>query len=148
MIEKQGTVVEIQGQFAIVQTTPYSGCYQCDAHHGCGMANLTAMLRPKYNEVKVVNQLAAQVGDSVVIGLDEPALLTHSLIFYLLPLIGLFSGAIGYESLVTIQPWAEYEILTITSGLIGLLLGLIIVKRINAKMCNTIRYYPVILKKK
>jgi sigma-E factor negative regulatory protein RseC len=147
MIEKPGVVIQVEDQFALVQTLSDSSCQHCVNHQGCGMANLTSMLRPKYGTVKVVNQLAAQVGDQVIIGLEENALLKTSLVFYLLPLLGLFSGAIGYEWVVVMMQWPELEILTVIASLLGLWMGLLQAQRINAKINKDTRYYPVILKK-
>ncbi len=147
MIEKPGVVIQVEDQFAIVQTLADSSCQHCVNHQGCGMANLTSMLKPKYGTVRVVNQLAAQVGDQVIIGLEENALLKTALVFYLLPLLGLFSGAIGYEGIIVIMQWPRQEILTIMASLLGLWMGLLQAQRINAKIGKDTRYYPIILKK-
>jgi sigma-E factor negative regulatory protein RseC len=147
MIEKPGVVIQVEDQFAIVQTLTDSSCQHCVNHQGCGMANLTSMLKPKYGTVRVVNQLAAQVGDQVIIGLEENALLKTALVFYLLPLLGLFSGAIGYEGIMVIMQWPKQEILTIMASLLGLWMGLLQAQRINAKIGKDTRYYPIILKK-
>jgi sigma-E factor negative regulatory protein RseC len=147
MIEKSGVVIKTKAQFAIVQVLPASGCQHCVNHHECGTANLISMFRPKYGTVKVVNQLAAQIGDQVIIGLEENSLLRTSMIFYLLPLLGLFIGAIGYEWVVVMMQWPESEILTIGASLLGLGLGLLQAQQIHAKISQNIRYYPVIIKK-
>ena len=147
MIEKPGVVIKIEGQFAIVQVIPANTCQHCVNHHECGTVNLTSMFKPNYGIVKAVNQLAAQVGDQVIIGLEANSLLRTSLIFYLLPLLGLFIGAISYEWVVVIMQWPELEILTISASLLGLGLGLLQAQQIHARISQNIRYYPVILKK-
>lgn len=147
MIEKPGVVIKIEGQFAVVQVIPTSTCQHCVNHHECGTINLISVFSPKYGIVKVVNQLAAQVGDQVIIGLEANTLLRTSLVFYLLPLLGLFISAMGYEGVVVMMQWPKLEILTIGASLLGLGLGLLQAQQIHAKMSQNIRYYPVILKK-
>ena len=147
MIEKPGVVIKTETQFAIVKVIPASGCQHCVSHHECGMTNLLSMFQPKYGTVKVVNQLAVQIGDQVIIGLEENSLLKISMVFYLLPLVGLFIGAISYQWIVVMMRWPELEILTIGASLLGLGLGLLQAQRIHAKISQNRRYYPVIIKK-
>jgi sigma-E factor negative regulatory protein RseC len=147
MIEKPGVVIKTEAQFAIVQVLTTNGCQHCVNHHECGTTNLISMFKPKYGTVKAVNQLAAQVGDQVIIGLAANSLLRTAMIFYLLPLFGLFIGAISYEWVVVMMQWPKLEILTISASLLGLGLGLLQAQRIHARISKNIDYYPVILKK-
>ncbi|HDN26180.1 MAG TPA: Fis family transcriptional regulator [Thioploca sp.] len=146
MLEERGVVVEVNEQFAVVQTTRTSLCGQCAANKGCGTASLSQMLGQKSTNITVVNHKGAKVGDKVVIGLEEQALLKSSLLLYLLPLLGLFAGAIGYEMLAAYVQFPRSEILTVLAGLLGLLAGFLWVKRVIVKMSEDTRLIPVILK--
>lgn len=140
MLEEPGVVVKIADEFAWIRTQRHHACGHCDSKDSCGTASLSQVLGQKVTEVKVRNQVAARVGDTVIVGLDEQALLRGSLVLYLLPLICLFAAAIFT------QTWFDSEILTIISGISGLAVGLLWVKRITAKMAEDIRYQPVILR--
>jgi len=146
MLKEYGIVVELENQFAIVKTIRQNSCGHCAANKGCGTASLSTFFGQKANYVKVVNKLSAKVGDQVIIGLQEQALLKSSLMLYLLPLFFLFIAVMGYEFLVTIFQWPTYEILTVLVGLLGLFIGLKWVKHITAKMLTDPRYHPVMLK--
>jgi sigma-E factor negative regulatory protein RseC len=140
MLEECGVVVKVADEFAWIQTSRHSACGHCDSKSSCGTASLSQVLGQKKTEIRVINHLAVRVGDNVVVGLEEQALLRGSLVIYLLPLLCLFATAI------LAQTWFHSEQLTILSGIIGLAGGLLWVKRITAKMADDVRYQPVILR--
>ena len=146
MIEEGGVVVEIKDNFAFVQTQRDSSCGHCSANKGCGTASLAGVVGQKETLVKVVNQKNVKVGDRVVIGVAEDALLKSSLALYLVPLLSLFVVAVGYESLAKLLELPSYEILTALAGLLGLFAGLNWVKRVSVKMSEDVNYQPVIVK--
>jgi len=145
MLKEHGIVVEVNDQFAIVQTQASNSCGQCAANKGCGTASLAAVLGQKVTQVKVLNHKGAKVGQQVVIGLEEPALLKSSLALYLLPILSMFVAAIGYDMLVASVQLPQSEILTILAALVGLLAGLKWAKRLMGKMSEDRRYQPIIL---
>ncbi len=145
MLKEHGIVVEVKDQFAIIQTQASNSCGQCAANKGCGTASLAAVLGQKVVLVKALNHKGAKVGDQVVIGLEEAALLKSSLALYLLPILSLFVAAIGYEMLVASVPLPSSEILTMLAALVGLLAGLKWAKRLMGKMSEDRRYQPIVL---
>ena len=148
MLLESGIVIEIFDQFAIVQTERTSYCSQCAANKGCGTASLSSVLGQKYTQIKVINHGGVKVGDKVVIGLEEQALLKSSVVLYLLPLLSLFVFALGYEMLVTIGEWPRYEPLTILAGILGLFIGLNLAKRIIRQFSKETKLKPVMLQTK
>ena len=146
MLEEHGIVVEIQDKFAFVETQRDNVCSHCTANKGCGTASLARVVGQKETLVRVRNQKNVKVGDRVVIGVAEAALLKSSLALYLIPLLSLFVVAIGYESLAKLFEWPSYEILTALAGLLGLFAGLMWVKRMSVKMSEDLSYQPVIVK--
>jgi len=145
MLKESGIVIEVFDQFAIVQTERTSYCGQCTANKGCGTASLSSVLGQKYTRIKVINHGFVKVGDKVVIGLEEQALLKSSVVLYLLPLLSLFVFALGYEMLVTIGEWPHYEPLTILAGILGLFIGLNLAKRIIRQFSKETKLKPVML---
>lgn len=147
MLEEYGVVVEASDQYAWIQTQRRSACQHCQSNQSCGTASLSQLFGQKVNEVKVVNSLNVNIGDQVVIGIEEQALLHGSLLLYLLPLLTMFMGAISYEGLATQLNWPVQEGFTILAGLIGLGLGLFLIRRWTARWKENAHYQPVLLKK-
>lgn len=145
MLEERGIVVNIDEPFATVQTQRLAGCGQCAAKANCGTGNLAEMLGQQYTEVKVASHHGVKVGDMVILGLEEQALVRSALVLYLMPLLGLLAGALAYEMATRINQWPHLELLTILSGLIGFAVTLFWVKRLSLGMSTNPRYQPVIL---
>lgn len=140
MLEEHGVVVKVEDEFAWIQTQRHNACGHCHSKDSCGTASLSQVLGQKTTYVKVLNALSARVGDNVVVGLEEQALLRGSLVIYFLPLLCLFAAAIFAET------WFQFEPLTMLFGIAGLVAGLFWVKRITANMADDARYQPVILR--
>jgi sigma-E factor negative regulatory protein RseC len=146
MLEEFGVVVEASEQYAWVQTQRNTSCGHCKSKGSCGTASLAQVLGQKYTEVRVENHLAAKIGDNVIIGLEEQALVTTSLAAYLIPLISLFIMAIGYESLAPYLGLPSSETFTVIAGFIGLGLGLVAVKYLSQYFAHHAQYQPVLLR--
>jgi sigma-E factor negative regulatory protein RseC len=140
MLEEHGVVVKVEDEFAWVRTQRHSACGHCHTKDSCGTASLSQVLGQKVTEVKVSNPVSARVGDNVVVGLEEQALLRGSLVIYFLPLLCLFAAALFAEA------WFQSEPLTMLFGITGLVAGLFWVKRVTAGMADDVRYQPVILR--
>lgn len=145
MLKEEGVVVKVDEQFAWIQTQRKSGCGHCSSNQECGTASLAQVLGRKQNHLKVINNCAAKVGDHVIIGLEEQALVKGALLLYLLPILSLFITALGYQTLATLYTFLpSAEIFTALAGLCGLLIGLFAVERVTHKLAND--YQPAILK--
>ena len=95
MIEEQALVVGIEADGALLEVVRRAPCGLCGQTRGCG-ASLFGRLPGHRNRVfKALNSLNAQVGDQVVIGVDEKALLASSLVAYGIPLALLLAGAVA-----------------------------------------------------
>ncbi|WP_372964772.1 SoxR reducing system RseC family protein [Marinobacter sp.] len=87
MITETGKVVALDSGWAWVQTIQTSACQSCSARSGCGQRALAAVSGGRANQILVENTAGANLGDEVVIGVDEQSLLTASLAVYGLPLV-------------------------------------------------------------
>ncbi|OUD14300.1 SoxR reducing system RseC family protein [Thioflexithrix psekupsensis] len=146
MIEEYGVVVEVSDTYAWIKTQRQSSCGHCSSSSGCGTATLAQVLGQKYNEIRVMNHLQVQVGDHVVIGLEEQALVRSSLLLYLLPLLTLFTAAVAVESLASIGLFAADERYSLLGGLLGFVGGLLGVRWWSQRLADDSRYQPVLLK--
>lgn len=93
MIENTATVVRTEGDLAWVRAESPSSCGAC-AGKGCGSSTFARMLHPREPEYPVMNPISAEAGETVVVGLEDGALLRAAVSGYLVPLLLLLLGAL------------------------------------------------------
>ncbi len=87
MLTEQGVVEEIKQQRVVVRIQKGSACAGCESRGSCMvMADKTVM-------VEVINELEANVGDIVELGMPSGSLMKLSLLVYFFPVIGFVAGA-------------------------------------------------------
>lgn len=146
MIEESAQVIAVEGEFVWVETQRQSTCGGCAAKQACGTATLAKILGQKRTRIRALNHNGAQVGDQVIVGVDESALVRGSLAVYAVPLLGLLVGAI-IGNLLT-QHWSlPGEALTLMLGGSGLWAGLGWLKRFTRRIHNDPRYQPVVMRR-
>lgn len=145
MLETEGIVVKTGLDGADVETSRSSACGGCSSNQSCGTTTLTQLLGSKITSFKVLNPIGAVVGDRVVIGLEESALLKSSALAYLTPLALLLAGAIFGSQLA---PAGEPADLYSAWGAgIGIFLGFLALKLISARAVSKRHFQPVILRR-
>jgi sigma-E factor negative regulatory protein RseC len=114
MIEESGQVVSLERGAVWVATSRKTTCSSCAANAGCGQGLLDklAISGPR-GTVRALTDLNLAVGDRVIIGLREDAMLGASLRVYALPILGLLLGATGADLLALGEP------LSIAAGFVG-----------------------------
>ncbi|MBX9754455.1 MAG: SoxR reducing system RseC family protein [Pseudomonadaceae bacterium] len=141
MIEEPGRVVSLEVGAVWVETMRKSTCSNCSANAGCGQGLLDKLaISSQRGTVRVLTDLQLRVGDNVIIGLREDALLRSALLVYLLPLFGLFAGALGADYLALGEP------LSIAAGLVGLLLAGFLVRGHSRRHADDPALQPVVLR--
>ena len=117
-----------------------TACGLCGQTRGCGNSIWGKLFGHQTTAFKAQNRINAKVGESVIVGINEKALLKSALLLYILPLVTLFIGAILASQL------RQTDGSTMLGAAIGLVLGLLWVK--GHTMSN--RYFslqqPVILR--
>ncbi|MDD5364087.1 MAG: SoxR reducing system RseC family protein [Gallionellaceae bacterium] len=93
MLENSARVVRVEGDLAWVLTESPSSCGACGGK-GCGSSTFVRMLHPREPEYAVLNPISAQAGETVVVGIEEGALLQAAISGYLVPLMLLLLGAL------------------------------------------------------
>lgn len=148
MIEETAIVTATEGEFARVETQRRSSCGSCEAKSTCGTSALARVFGNRRNVVEVLNPIGAEAGDRVVVGLDESAFTRVSFLFYILPLLALFAGAVLGQWLAVQFGHVSTEPLSIICGLLGLSSSLYWLRRIahNGNRNNG-RYQAVILRR-
>ncbi|PSF10661.1 sigma E positive regulator RseC/MucC [Marinobacter fuscus] len=139
MITETGRVVAEAGSSVWVQTIRTSACQSCAARSGCGQRVLAAASGGKANQVLIENTIGARVGDDVIIGLDEQALLRASVAVYGGPLVLMVAGSILMH-----RVFGPQDIAAIGGALAGLGAGFLLVRRWQARAGE--RYKPRLLR--
>lgn len=94
MIEAEGMVVAVDGQYAWVETERRSGCDGCAKAQGCGTGTLAKAFGNRMTRFRVPNTLSAEINTGVIVGLPEESLVRGALLVYLVPLITLLGAAL------------------------------------------------------
>lgn len=147
MIEEQAEVVAREGRFAWVQTQRSSTCGACPVHKGCGTAALSRVLGQRRTRVRVLNEADAGVGEQVIIGLPEQALVRGALAVYLVPLLGLLGGALFGAHLAGRLLAEQPDLFSIFFGGLGLAMGIAWLRHHARSIGGDARYQPVIVRR-
>lgn len=147
MITETAIVVLIEDNQTWVETQRKSACGQCSANKGCGTSVLSKVIGNKLSKIKAINNINAQVGDEVVIGLNEQSLLKGAFMTYMLPLLFMFIFALVGQLMSENLQLQNNELLVIVFAVVGLMLGLRQVKSFSSAIAKNENYQPVILKK-
>ena len=142
MMEEPATVCGVEDGFAWVEHRQKTACDACSVNAGCGNAIMARALGRRYVRMRVSARIPLQVGDEVVIGISEHALLSGSLAMYIAPLFGLFLGA-------ALGDWAasENEMPVILCGLAGLSAGFAWGWSFIRRSGCDVRFQPMVLRR-
>lgn len=100
MIEQHATILSTEAQtenppMATIEIVRTTACSLCGQTSGCGNAFWGKLFAHKATSFRAQNHIRAQVGQRVVVGIDERAVMKSALILYLLPLVSMLIGAIS-----------------------------------------------------
>ncbi|MEN8177811.1 MAG: SoxR reducing system RseC family protein [Pseudomonadota bacterium] len=146
MIEESARVIASEDGFALVETQTRAACGSCGSAGSCGASVLSGLFKRRHNHLKVLNPIHATPGQQVVIGLQERALVTASLTTYLLPLVCLIVLAIAAQQAALYWRWPDTELSSIAGGLLGLIIGLGLLKRFSQRRQHDPSFQAVILR--
>ena len=147
MITENAIVVSIDNNQTWIETQRKSVCGQCAANKGCGTSVLSKVIGNKFSKMKVINKINAQVGDEVVVALNEQSLLKGAFMTYLLPLLYLFLFSFFGQFISQNLQVQNSELLIIAFAVLGFYFGMQHVKRFSESISKNENYQPVILKK-
>ena len=122
MIEEHAIVTKSAGTVATLEIERRTACGLCGQKRGCGNATWGKMLGHDSHDFTAENQINAQVGDSVVVGIDEQAVLNSAFFLYVVPLVGLLIGTLVADYLF------KNQFYVILGAVLGLVLGFLWVK--------------------
>ncbi|WP_409523726.1 SoxR reducing system RseC family protein [Nitrincola sp. MINF-07-Sa-05] len=142
MLEEAALVTRVKGAGISVKTVRKSACDSCQSEAGCGQKRITQLLIREATDMSIDNPdgVEVEVGNQVLIGLNEGALVRASLILYLLPLVTMILAVLVSSQLV------EHELLQVLAAVVGLLAGFLCGRILSARLLSTGDYRPVLLR--
>lgn len=149
MIEEPAQVISVEGEageYVWVETQRQSTCGGCAANQVCGTSVLAKVLGTRRARVRALNRGGAKVGDRVIVGIDERALIRGSLAVYAMPLLTLLAGGI-VGALLSERLQVSGESLSLGLGIAGLAAGLLWLKGFTRRIRDDSRYQPVVLRR-
>lgn len=143
MVEEQAVIVGLQDETAILEIVRSKPCGLCGQTRGCGVSMWGKLFRHRPYIFRALNRVNAKVGDFVVVGIEEQALLRSAVLVYGIPLLTLLAGAVlaGLAG-----EGSNRDVTTAIGALAGLAIGLLWVKGHTAGGSLDSRYQPVILR--
>ena len=131
MIKETATVAAINHQDITVVSELKSACSGCQQVEQCGSGQVANAFPTKKLSLTLKSELSLNIGDKVVLGLNESALLSSAWQVYFLPLLGLILAAwLGQWLVITaLIP----ELIAITIAGLGAVLGFYLAKYLQAK---------------
>ncbi len=148
MIEESAVVVRIDGQYAWVATERRSTCGQCAVQKGCGTSTMARWFERKMQDMRVLNQIDAHVGDQVVVGLKEDALVKSSLMMYILPLVSMIVSVLVGQWLLSLWYPTAAEAILILFAVTGLGVAWGLIRWFHHRVKFNSDYQPVIVRRR
>ena len=146
LLEERGQIVQVEGDYAWIEVARKPGCSSCATRSECGTAVLAKAMSSKPVLIKAVNMIAADVGDEVVVGIEQKALMAGSFSVYAAPLLlMLFAALLG--DFFGQKFYVEYHnVISMAFALLGLLLGFFWLKNYSKKASHNESYQPSLIR--
>ena len=145
MIEEQAQVIEVKGDQLVLQVQTQSTCGSCAVNKSCGTSVLAKVVGRKFTQFQAENTISAEVGDTVIVGIAEDALLKGSLAMYVVPIMGMLVFALAADYLLL--ETASRDLIIAASGFIGLAFGSLLAKLYFQRQSSARLFLPVVLRK-
>ena len=139
-IASDTTVVNTAVTTATLEIERKTACGICGQTRGCGNSIWGKLFAHQSTAFKAQNRINAKVGDSVIVGINEKALLKSAMLLYIVPLVTMLIGAILAKQLNT------SELSAMLGAVVGLVLGLLWVKGHTMSSSYFKLQQPVILR--
>lgn len=147
MIEQSAVILSVepplagnQPPFATLEVVRRTACGLCGQTRGCGNALWGKLFAHHASAFKAKNSIDAKVGQAVIVGINEQALLKSAFFLYLVPLATMFLAAILMKTLMDTDESA------ILGALIGLVIGFAWVKGFTSGQQYFVMHQPEILR--
>lgn len=146
MIEENAQVIEIKGNKLFLQAQTQSSCGSCAVKKGCGTSLLAKVVGRKFTYFQAENDINARVGDTVVVGISEDALLKGSVMMYVLPIMCMLVTALIAD--FSLNEAGYYRDLMIAvMAIMGFIFGSLVSKWYFNRQSSARLFSPIVLRK-
>lgn len=146
MIEERARVIAVRNDQLLLEAQTQSACGGCEARQGCGTSVLSKWVGRRFTRFQAKNTVNARVGDEVVVGLAEEAMLKGSVLVYLMPLLAMIVMAVLADSLIPFDAAAR-DLLVLSAAFAGFLLMLVVSRLFLSSRRNRSQLQPVVIRK-
>ncbi|MDR3390785.1 MAG: SoxR reducing system RseC family protein [Sulfuriferula sp.] len=149
MIEMQARVIAVEQGAALVEPMTDGSCSICTSSSGdtsaggCGADKIGQLFTLKTKQYRVIDPIGSRIGDAVVIGIQDGAVLRGSAAVYMLPLLLVFIGA---TLAAYLAPDRNQDVASIAGAAAGFALGALWLFRFSRNAGNNPQYQPVVLR--
>lgn len=147
MIEESARVVSVEGAELVLEAEIKTSCQICSAKKGCGTSLLAEHVGRKMTRFRINNTLNASVGDEIVVGLSEQAVLRGSLLVYLFPLLSMLLAALLADAVLAEQASGR-DLLVALAAFSALAVSVLALRSKLAGAASQQQLTPVALRKK
>ena len=148
MIEERAVILSLEANesnpdasnIAVLEIERKTACGLCGQTRGCGNSIWGKLFAHRSTAFKANNNINASVGQSVIVGINEQALLWSALLLYILPLVTMLIA-----SILTMQVNDSNGVMML-AALAGLIVGLLWVKGFTASNQYFVMQQPIILR--
>lgn len=151
MIEEQAVIIAIErsdldnSNLATLEIMRQVPCGICGQTRGCGNSLWGKIFAHKSGAYRVNNAINAQVGDGVIVGIDDHVVLKGALLLYAIPLVTMLVGTLLSTSIFAKTP-SQADLYALIGAVVGLVLGFVWVKGYTASTKYSLQNHPVILR--
>ena len=146
MIEEHARVIAVENGQLLLEAQTKASCSACAVKQGCGTSVVSKWIGRKFTRFQAPNTVNARVGDEVVVGLAEEAMLKGSVLVYLLPLLAMIGFALLADSLIAADT-ASRDLMVLIAAVAGFSLMLVISRLLLSTGSNSSKLTPVVLRK-
>lgn len=148
MIEERAVILSLEANasapdtpnMAVLEIERKTACGLCGQTRGCGNSLWGKLFAHRSTAFKANNHINASVGQSVIVGIDEKALLWSALLLYILPLVTMMIASI------LVMQVNDSNGVVMLAALAGLIVGLLWVKGFTASQRYFVMQQPIILR--
>jgi sigma-E factor negative regulatory protein RseC len=144
MIEEQAIVLSVEQDNATLEIIRSKPCGICGKTRGCGISLWGRIFGYEASVFKAANQINAKVGDAVIVGVDERAVVLSALAVYGIPLVTMFVG--GFLAGIFAPSASHADRNAVIGAVLGLLTGGAWLKGNLQGRRMDARFRPVILR--
>lgn len=145
MIEERAIILMLESQAenestATIEVVRKVACGLCGQTRGCGNSIWGKLFSHKATSFKAQNRINAKVGESVIVGIDESAVMKSALLLYMVPLATMMTGALLIAQL------SNSDLVAMLGAAIGLVVGYFWVKGHTSGRIYYQSHQPTILR--